>query len=169
MAVADVAEGFAEGVRAGSAGRDDAEVDGLRLELDGHDAGGDVGDERRNGEGGDAGWATLDEDAGLVLDGLHAADARADDHTEAFGIDLRDVDTRVLNGETRSGDCVLRVAVVTLGFLSVHELGRIKIADFCTDLGRKVRGVEARDTRNSGTTLDEGVPEGRVIVTEGRH
>jgi len=108
------------------------------------------------------------KDAGLVLDGLHPADAGADDHAEAFGIELGDVDGGVLDGEAGSGDGVLGVAVVTLGLLGVHVLGRIEIADLRADLGREVGGVEAGHAGNPGTPLDEGVPEGRVVMPEGR-
>ena len=148
MAVANVPEGLAESVGTGGAGRDDAKIDGLRLEFDGHDARGDVGNQRRDGERRNARRATLDQDTGLVFDGFHPADTGTDDHAKAVRINFGDVDGGVLNGQTGSGDGVLRVAVVSLGFLRVHILSRVEIPDLCSDFGREVRRVEASDTRN---------------------
>ncbi len=168
VTVADVTQRLAEGVGAGSARGDDAEVDGLGLELDGHDAGGDVGDERRDREGRDARRTALDEDAGLVLDGLHAADAGTDDHAKALGVDLGDIQLGVVDGHPGGGDGVLRVAVVALGLLRVHELARIEVTHLGPDLGREIRRVETRDAGDTGTALGQGVPEGLGIMAKRR-
>ena len=146
VAVTDMAHRFTEGVRTRGTSRDHAEIDGLSLKLNGHYAGGDISNQGRDRKRGNSARATLDEHAGLVLDGLHPADARTDNHAEALGIEFSRIDLGVFDGHPGSGDSILRVAVIPLGLLRVHELTRVKITDFTADLGREVRGVKTGKT-----------------------
>src|SRR5690606_26259890 len=73
VAAFDHVHGLADGVGAGGAGGDDAEVWSARAELDGDHAGADVADEGGDGEGGDFARAAFHEFAQLGLVGEHAA------------------------------------------------------------------------------------------------
>ena len=92
IAVLDDAEGIADGVSAGGAGRGRGFVRSLGAVSHGDMAGGEVDDGGRNEEGRDLARATFDERGVFALDHVESANAGADvnaDHLGVFGRDLK--------------------------------------------------------------------------------
>ena len=70
----------------------------------------------------------------LFFDGLHAADARADQHANAVGVAFRHVDTGIRDRFFGRPDRILREPIRAAGFLDRHELLGLEVLDFTADL-----------------------------------
>ena len=84
---------------------------------------------------------------GLILEGLHAADAAADHGAGALAAQLFFAQAAVLHGQRRARQGQLHVPVKFLRLARIHERREVLI-DFARDLAARVGRVKARDGGN---------------------
>ncbi len=166
VAAADHVHRLADGVGAGGAGRNDAEVRPARAELDGHDAGANVADEGGDGEGRDFARAAVVELLELGLVGEHAADAGADDDADAVGVLGVHAQAGVGPGLLGRAESEVGVAVVSTRLLRVHELLDVPALHLGAHLGGEGRRVELRHAVDAVFTRHEAGPEGVGILAK---
>jgi hypothetical protein len=114
---------------------------------------------------------TLLQRLDLLLQRADAADARADDHADALGVGLADLQFGVLDRLVRRDDRELDHAVGAPGLLGRHPHGRVEALDLAGE-GRLVTaplGVEERDEIGTGLPGDRRLPVFGDIQAERRH
>src|ERR1700730_19303837 len=104
VVVLDDAEGIADGVGAGGAGRGRRFIWALGAEAHGNVSGGEVDDGGGNEEGGDLAGPALHERGMFPLDHVESADARADMNADILGVFGRDLELRHLHRFIGGGD-----------------------------------------------------------------
>ena len=78
----------------------------------------------------------------LFLDAQQAADARADQRTDALGVRLPDLKAAVLQRHHRRGDAVMDELVHLLGVLWPDPAADVEVAHFAGDTHRVIAPVE---------------------------
>ena len=133
FAVDYFAERFADGMGAGGAGADDAEIRSASADIDRDDPTGDVGDEGRNHERRHLAGTALEHGAHLPFDGFHATDAGTNEYPQSRLVALVEIEGGVLHRESSGPHRELSVTVVSAGFLGIHVVGWIEIIHFRSD------------------------------------
>ena len=149
---------FPDAVAGGGAGADDRVVRAPGAGVDRHQARGHVADHHRHREGRDAAHPPLQQRGVVLLDLLHASDARGDDDADVVGVELGRVEVRVLKGLLGGGQGELAEAAHVAGRLAVHVPLGVEVLDLSRDPGRVAGGVETGDRANPRGTLDHARP-----------
>ena len=102
----------------------------------------------------------LEQGATVLLEGLEAARAGADEHAGAPQVQLIPIvhEARVGHRLLRCADRELREQVVAADFLLVQELGRVEALDLAGELHGALGRVEARDRARPRSAGDEALP-----------
>ena len=116
----------------------------VAAEAHGDVPGGHVGDHHRNEQRADARGTALHHQLGLVLEGLHAADAAADQRAGALACQVFPADAAVLHGQLGGGQGQLHIAVKFFGFARL-DVGTEVVVHFSGDLCPEGAGVEMGD------------------------
>ena len=104
----------------------------------------------------------------LFGDGLQAADAGPDEHTDFVPVDAVQVETRIAKCLDGSMDAELGKAVGAPDFLGRREGGKwVKTLDLGGNLAIELRGIEARDLRDAALASQEVLPESVHLMTQG--
>ena len=155
VAALDDLRSLADAVSARSARADDGVVGAAGLAVDGDDAGRHVGDH-----------PALHQRGVALLDLLHSADARADDHADVVRVHLRRVQTAVGKRLLGRREGELAVAADVASRLAVHVVLGVEALDLGRDLGVEVGGVEARDPAHPRHAFDHVRPDGLHVVAD---
>src|SRR5262249_42724052 len=164
----DEAQRLADRVRPGGARRYGGEIGTLETELDGNLASGHVDDHHRDEEWAHPAGTLLEERRVLLLERLHASDARADDDAASVAIDGFEIQSRRPDGLVGGHDRVLDEAIHPLRLLAVHDsLGR-EALDLAGEASLERGGIEPRDRAGPGLALQQVIPEFLQGVPDGR-
>ena len=168
VAAPDRLPGLADGVAAGGAGGDDAEVRALRTEEDGDHTRGQVADRHRDQERRHAVRALLAHQQNLIGEGPDAADAGADDDAGPFGQLPFEAGRQpgLIHGLAGGDERELDVAVVAALLLAVEDRGWVEVLDLGGDPGRKARRIELRDGADARAAGDHRLPRRRHVESE---
>ena len=162
------AQGLAERMCAGGARGHGGEVGSLETELDRDLTRGHVDDHHRDEERADPPWPLLDQVRVLILERLHAADARTQDDPDTLAIDRIQIEPRAADRLGGGHDRELDEAIHALRILAVeHPLGR-EILDLAGEARAVPGGVESRDRAGARTAGDQPTPELFPVVAERR-
>ena len=159
IAMLNDAEGIADRVGAGGAGRGRRFVRALGSEPHRDVAGGEVDDGGGNEEGRDLARAAFEKRFVLALDHVESADAGADVNADALGIFGRDLELRHLHGFIRRGDREVDEAAHFLDFFFLDEIQRIEVADFGGDLAGKGGSIERGDAADAALARRQSLPD----------
>src|SRR5450759_1192208 len=168
IAALDRLPGLANGVAAGGASGDDAEVRALRAKDDGDHAGRQVADRHGDQEGRHAGGALLAHEQDLLGQGPDAADARPDDDAGPFGQLPFQVPGQagLVHCLVGSHESELDVAVVATLILAIENGRRVEVLDLSRDPGRQARWIELGDGADTGLAGNQARPGGWHVVAE---
>ena len=171
VAAADRLPGLADGVAAGRAGGDDAEVGTLRPEDDGDHARRQVADGHRDEEGRHSVRALLAHEQDLVGQGSDAADAGADDDAGPLGLGTLEPSREpgLVHRLTGRHERELDVAVVAALVLAIEDRRGVEIPYLGGDACGQARRIELRDRADAGSTGDHRLPGGRNVESERGH
>src|SRR5690606_2596422 len=169
VAILDEPCGVADGVKARGTRRDHGIGGALEAQQDRQLARNEVDERCGHEERRNAPRATL-----LVLDLLffdtrQAANAGADDGTDAVGVFFGYLEAAVAPRLDARGQTVMDEGVHGLGLFGREVFRNVEILDLTRDLGVERRRVETRDATDPGATIDEIVPRRIYIVSDWRN
>ena len=147
---------LADGVRPGSAGRDDRVVRPPDTERDGDLAAGRIDEDVRKKRGRDTGWPALPKDVVLAHQLVKAADARTEHNADTIrlvAVDTRLTD-RLLRRRQRKEDATIEPFHLLVG----GQLFRAEALHLGSDMDRILAGVEGRDEVDAAPPLDRALP-----------
>ena len=158
VAVFDESEGVADGVASGGASRADGGIGAPEPVPNGHHAGGHVDYYAGNEKGRNAAGALVLKGLAFLLDHRQAADAGADDDSDAVQVPFGGFQTRVGQSHLRPGQGVLDEQVESPGFLPLHVGGRIEVLHLTADFHPEVRRIKTPGGADSASPGQNGVP-----------
>ena len=168
VAVADVAHGRADGVRAGGAGGDHVQAFAAQPVADGEVARRDVADHRGDEQRAHALRTLLGQGEEAALQLVDAADAGAEHARDARGVLGLEVQARLRQRLVGSDDGVLHEALEPARLLLRDAvLGSVEIAHLGGDMNVVVGRVEARDRPDAAGAAHDRVPQ-RLHAHAGR-
>src|SRR6185503_4743349 len=122
----------------------------------------------RDEERAHAAMALLEQDLVLLLEGFHAADPAAHEHTEALGVLYRQRESRGLERFVRGRDRELDEAIHPLRILAFDHALRREVLHLAGETRLERGCVEACDGCGSRLPVDEIPPRRLEIVPERR-
>jgi hypothetical protein len=164
----DGAPGFADGVGGRGAGGTGGKIRAAQFVIHREQAGGDVRDEHGNHERRDALGAAFEQDGVLLLGGVQAADAGADEHADFIAVRLGQIKAGIQQGLVAGENAKLREAVGALEFLGRGKRGGgIEVLDLGGNLAIEAGGVEGADPVNAALAGRDLAPERVHLLPEG--
>ena len=132
----------------------------FKAEGNGNLAGRHVGDHLRYDEGVDAGRSLGKQALVQVVEGFHAADARADDRADAVAVFFVQIHLRIFERQFSGRYGVLRRRIHVASFLLIDaESSRVKIFDFAGNARAVFRRVKMSDRTDSIFAAEQRVPK----------
>src|SRR5208283_1842071 len=156
--VLDDAEGIADGVSAGGAGRGRGLVRSLGAKTHGDVAGGEVDDGRGNKKRGNLSRAAFDEGGVFAFDDVETADAGTDMNTDPLGVFGGDPQPRHFESLIRCGDGEVDEASHLFDFFFFDEVEGVEVLDLGGDAAGKITGIELGDAGHAALTGKHGLP-----------
>ena len=148
VVVLNDAEGIADGMCAGSAGRSGSFIGSLCTIAHGNVPSRQIDDCRGNEEGRYLARAAFHQRGMLALDDVETSDARADMDPNPFVILWSDFEAGHLHGFVRGRDSQMDETSHLFQFFFLDELQRVEVLDLGRDLASKIAGIELGDACN---------------------
>src|SRR5208337_4434122 len=158
VVVLDDAEGIADGMGAGGAGRGRGLIRSLGAVTHGDVPGGQVDDGGGNEERRDFARPAFDQCGVLALNDVESADAGPDMHADMLGVLRGDLQFRHLERFVAGGDSQVDEAPHLLQFFFFDVVQRVEVLDLGGDLAGKVAGVETGNAGHAALAGDERLP-----------
>ena len=169
LAVLQEVESEAQRVRRRRAGRNRRSIRALRSGANRNVAGGHVRDHHRNQKGADAIRAFFDQLAEFALPRRQTANAAADDHANALGVGLVNLETGLSQRFVGRHDRQMDETIHPARFLTVNVVFDIEVFDFAAETGRVARGIHERQRLDAVGPAFDAFPEGRHPDAQRRH
>ncbi|MCY1359403.1 hypothetical protein D9M69_459720 [compost metagenome] len=103
------------------------------------------------------------------FDARQAADARAHDHADAFGVGFGDFKTAIAPCLHPGSQPVMDERIHLAGFLGRDIGADVEVFDFAGNVRGDGRGIETGDAADARTSVDDIVPSGGQVVPHGRN